>query len=78
MTTISLNEPQRTLAELVHRLAPGEVVTILEDDRPIDQIVSLPASRTRPPRPRPMKATIASSSSASVQPSPALFGNMTA
>jgi hypothetical protein len=26
MTTISLNEAQSTLAELIHRLAPGEVI----------------------------------------------------
>jgi antitoxin (DNA-binding transcriptional repressor) of toxin-antitoxin stability system len=53
MTTISLNEAQSSLAELIHRLAPGEVVTITENDRPVAQIVPFPAIRTRPPRPRP-------------------------
>ena len=51
MTTISLNEAQSTFAELIHRLAPGEVVTITENDRPVAQIVPLPAIGTRPPRP---------------------------
>ena len=53
MLTISLSEAQNTLCELIHRLAPGETVTITENDRPVAQIVPFPAIRTRPPRPRP-------------------------
>jgi len=53
MTTISLNEAQNTLSELIHRLAPGQVVTITENDRPVAQIVPFPAIRTQQPRPRP-------------------------
>jgi prevent-host-death family protein len=53
MTTISLNEAQATLSDLIHRLAPGEVVTITENDRPVARIVSIPAIQPRPPRPRP-------------------------
>ena len=53
MKTISLNEAQQTLAEIVHRLTPGEVVTITESDRPVAQIMPVPAIRPRPPRPRP-------------------------
>jgi prevent-host-death family protein len=53
MTRISLSEAQNTLSELIHRLTPGEVVTITENDRPLAQIVSYPAIRHRPPRPRP-------------------------
>jgi antitoxin (DNA-binding transcriptional repressor) of toxin-antitoxin stability system len=53
MTTISLNEAQSTLAELVHRLAPGEVVMITENERPVAQLIPFPVIRTRPPRPRP-------------------------
>jgi antitoxin (DNA-binding transcriptional repressor) of toxin-antitoxin stability system len=41
------------LAELVHRLAPGEVVTITENDRPVAQLVPVSLVRQRPPRPRP-------------------------
>jgi prevent-host-death family protein len=51
MSTISLNEAQRTLAEIIHRLAPGDIVTITENDRPVARIVPVPAIRTRPPRP---------------------------
>jgi antitoxin (DNA-binding transcriptional repressor) of toxin-antitoxin stability system len=53
MKTISLSEAQQTLAELVHGLAPGEVVTLTENDRPVAQIVYFPAIQPRPPRPRP-------------------------
>ena len=53
MSTISLNEAQSTLSELIHRLAPGEVMTITENDRPVAQIVPFPAIKTWPPRPRP-------------------------
>jgi antitoxin (DNA-binding transcriptional repressor) of toxin-antitoxin stability system len=53
MTKITLTEAQSTLAELIHQLAPGEVVTIMENDRPVAQVVPFPAIRTRPPRPRP-------------------------
>ncbi len=50
---VPLNEAQDTLAELIHCLAPGEVVTITENERPVAQILPWPLVRTRPPRPRP-------------------------
>src|SRR5271157_282543 len=53
MTTITLQEAQANLAELVHRLAPGEAVTITENDRPVAQLIPTPIVRQRPPRPRP-------------------------
>jgi antitoxin (DNA-binding transcriptional repressor) of toxin-antitoxin stability system len=53
MRTISLSEAQSTLADLVHQLAQGEVVTTTEDGRPVAQLVPFPAIRTWPPRPLP-------------------------
>lgn len=53
MTTISLSEAQQALADIIHRLAPGDIVTITENDRPVAQIVPVLPVRTRPPRPRP-------------------------
>jgi len=53
MTTITLQEAQANLAELVHRLAPGETVTITENDRPVARLIPVPTVRQRPPRPRP-------------------------
>jgi len=50
MPTITLQEAQANLAELVHRLAPGEDVTITENDRPVARLVASPPSlRARPP-----------------------------
>ena len=50
MSTITLQEAQASLAELVHRLAPGEDVTIIENDRPVARLVAPPPSlRARPP-----------------------------
>jgi antitoxin (DNA-binding transcriptional repressor) of toxin-antitoxin stability system len=53
MTTISLSEAQLALAAIIHHLAPGDVVTITENDRAVAQIVPVPAVKARPPRPRP-------------------------
>jgi prevent-host-death family protein len=53
MTTITLQEAQANLAELVQRLAPGETVTITENDRPVARLIPVPTVRQRPPRPRP-------------------------
>lgn len=53
MTTISLNEAQTTLPELIHRLTPGQIVIITENDRLVAQLTPCPAIRARSPRPRP-------------------------
>ena len=52
MTTIALEKTQTTLAELIHRLTPGEEVVITENDRPVARLVSqLPTAKLalRPP-----------------------------
>ncbi|WP_247215745.1 hypothetical protein [Synechococcus sp. C9] len=51
--TVSLNEAQNTLAELIHCLAPDEVVTITENERPVAQIIPWSLVQASPPRPRP-------------------------
>lgn len=53
MSTISLHDAQARLAELIHGLSPGQVLTITENDRPVAQLVPVPLVRQRPPRPRP-------------------------
>jgi prevent-host-death family protein len=53
MNTITLTEAQARLADLVHGLSPGEVLTITENDRPIARLVPVPLVRQRLPRPRP-------------------------
>ena len=53
MSTITLHEAQANLAELIHRLAPGDIVTITENDQPIARLIPMPLARQRPPRQRP-------------------------
>ena len=40
MATITIKEAQETLPELIHRLAPGEEVTLMEDDHPVAKLVA--------------------------------------
>jgi antitoxin (DNA-binding transcriptional repressor) of toxin-antitoxin stability system len=53
MATVTLQEAQAKLAELVHHLAPGEGVTITEDDRPVARLVVPIIGPSHVPRPRP-------------------------
>ncbi|HEU5115521.1 MAG TPA: type II toxin-antitoxin system prevent-host-death family antitoxin [Isosphaeraceae bacterium] len=53
MSAIPLEEAQANLPELIHQLAPGEAVTITENDRPVARLIPIPSVRQRPPRPRP-------------------------
>lgn len=38
MVTVSLQEAQATLPELIRRLAPGEELVITDDDRPVARL----------------------------------------
>ena len=53
MPTITLEEARANLADLVHRLAPGEGVTITEGDRPVARLIVPLITPNHPPRPRP-------------------------
>ncbi len=53
MFTITIQEAQANLTELIHRLAPGDAVTITENDRPVARLIPAPVVRQCPPRPRP-------------------------
>ena len=46
-TTITIDEAQAKLRELIHQLAPGEEVVITENEQPVAKLVS------EPPKPRP-------------------------
>lgn len=50
MPTISVQEAQKNLADVVHNLAPGTDVIITENDRPIARLVAL----APPKAPSPM------------------------
>ena len=53
MAAITLQEAQTSLADLIHRLAPGERITITENGRPVAQLVVPCLFPQRPPRLRP-------------------------
>jgi antitoxin (DNA-binding transcriptional repressor) of toxin-antitoxin stability system len=48
MTTITIEEAQTRLPELIHRLTPGEEVIITESDQPVARLVpAAPPSEAR-------------------------------
>ena len=48
MATITIQEAQATLPELIRRLTPGEEVILMENDRPVAKLVATA------PQPRPI------------------------
>ncbi len=53
MTTITLQEAQSTLPDLIHRLPAGEWVVITENDKPIAQLIVPFVFARQPARPSP-------------------------
>ena len=54
MSTVTLQEAQAALADLIHGLSPGQVLTVTENDLPVARIVPVSAVvPQRLPRPRP-------------------------
>ncbi len=47
MSAMPLNEVQAKLPELIHALAPGEQVTITENDLPVAQLVPMQSQPAR-------------------------------
>ena len=48
MTTITIEEAQAQLAQLIDQLAPGEALVITRNARPIANLVGLPAEKPVP------------------------------
>lgn len=49
MNTVTLEQAQAQLPDLIHKLTPGEEIVITENDRPVAKLVSeRPAVRQRP------------------------------
>ncbi len=51
MTTITVEEAQARLSQLVHQLAPGEEILITEGQRPMAKLVGQCAVSREPRRP---------------------------
>jgi prevent-host-death family protein len=52
MSTVTIQEAQAKLADLIHKLMPGEEVVITENDHPVAKLVgeqAKPAPGLRPP-----------------------------
>jgi prevent-host-death family protein len=51
--TITIDEAQAKLKELIHQLAPGEEVIITEHQQPVARLVNEQPMATKPSRPGP-------------------------
>jgi len=52
-TTITIDEAQARLKDLIHQLTPGEELVITENQQPVARLVGEQPSPTRSPRPGP-------------------------
>lgn len=50
MASVTIQEAQSTLTELIHRLQVGDEVVITENDRPVARLVPAPQSPPKQPR----------------------------
>ncbi len=50
MTSVTIQEVQTSLSDLIHRLSAGEWVVILENDKPVAQIMVPPTFARKMPR----------------------------
>ena len=50
MTTVTLKEAQSGLADIIHRLTPGDEVVITENDQPVARLVPTPPIPKKPHR----------------------------
>jgi antitoxin (DNA-binding transcriptional repressor) of toxin-antitoxin stability system len=52
-TTITIDEAQANLRNLIHQLAPGAEVIITENEQPVAKLINEQPAPTRPTRPGP-------------------------
>ncbi len=62
MTTITIQEAQTRLPELIHRLIPGEEVIITENDLPVARLMPTapPSEPRKAPHPGTLRGTVLS------------------
>jgi prevent-host-death family protein len=59
MATVTIQEAQAKLPELIHRLTPGEDVVITENDRPVARLVpTMEAPKRKPRQPGTLRDTV--------------------
>lgn len=62
MPTVTIEEAQNKLSELIHRLTPGEEVVITENDQPVARmtLASPPSEPRKTPRLGTLRGTVLS------------------
>jgi len=59
MTTVSIDEAQAKLAELINNLAPDEVIVITKDDEPVARLTPADKPESKTPRqPGTLRGTV--------------------
>ncbi len=58
MTTITVEEAQAKLAQLVHQLAPGEEIILTEGQRPVAKVIGQGILPRKPRRPGSAKGKL--------------------
>ena len=56
--SITVEEAQVTLKELISKLAPGEEVVITEDQRPVAKLIATPETLRKPRQPGTLRGTV--------------------
>lgn len=61
MTTITIQEAQSRLSDLIHNLSPGDELIITENNQPVARLVpTAPAPAKKPPQFGTLKGTVLS------------------
>jgi prevent-host-death family protein len=58
MSTVTLEDAQARLRELIDKLAPGEEITITRDDKPVARLVAQPPAAAGPRPSGTLKGTV--------------------
>ena len=48
MSAVTIEGSQAKLSDLIHRLTPGEEVVIIENNRPLAELIRLPVEKPHP------------------------------
>lgn len=58
MTTVTIEEAQSKLSELIHQLAAGEELVITENEQPVARLVPEPPVENKPRVPGTLRGTV--------------------
>jgi prevent-host-death family protein len=58
MSSLTVQEAQARLSELIHNLQPGDEVVITENDQPVARLVSTGQRQQTPRRPGTLRGTV--------------------